>query len=367
MNPRVDRTPVSIITGFLGSGKTTLLNHLLQQPAMAGAAVIINEFGEIGLDHLLVTTPSENTVLLASGCLCCTVRGDLVETLADLYRKRRDREVPGFDRVVVETTGLADPVPIIQTAVTDGEIAPLYRLDAVVTLVDAVHGASQLDCHQESIKQVAVADRVLLTKTDLALRQEVDALRGRLARINPGAPVLEVAHGAIDPQELFGAGLEDAAAPGANITRWLREEAYAGADHHHDSSSRDVNRHDDNIRAFCIYHDRPVSVTGMTVWLEALAALRGTNLLRVKGLFNVDGRPVAVHAVQTLIHEPVELAAWPGEDRRSRAIFITRDMARGDVEKTFEALSLADMPRGPQQMIDPRAYAQFVSAMDKFR
>lgn len=363
------RTPVSVITGFLGSGKTTLLNHLLPQPAMAGAAVIINEFGEIGLDHLLVATPSENTVLLASGCLCCTVRGDLVNTLEDLYRKRRDGAIPAFDRVLVETTGLADPVPILQTLLTDSELAALYRLDAVVTLVDAVHGADQLDRHPESVKQAAVADRLLLTKCDLARPEQIEGLRARLHRLNPGAQTFTVTRGVIAAQSLFGAGLHDAAAPGADLARWLNAEAYPQPDdaHHHARAGHDVNRHDDHIRAFCVYHDAPVSATGLAVWLDTLAALRGANLLRVKGIFNVEGRPVAVHAVQTLVHEPVELAAWPDADRRSRAVFITRDMERSEIEKTLSALALPDAARGRRSTFDAAAYAQFVSAMEKFR
>jgi len=357
-------TPVSIITGFLGSGKTTLLNYLLQRPEMADAAVIINEFGEIGLDHLLIATPSENTVLLSSGCLCCTVRGDLVDTLADLYRKRRDAEIPGFDRVVVETTGLADPVPILQTVVTDPELAALFRLDSVVTLVDAVNGASQLDHHAESVKQAAIADRLVITKSDLAGAPALAALEKRLVAINPGAPVLTALRGELAPAQLFGAGLDDVAREG-DARRWLREEAFERG--HGDHGAADVNRHDHHIRSFCIYYDKPVSATGLAVWLDTLAALRGANLLRVKGLVNVAGAPVAVNAVQTLIHEPRPLPGWPDEDRRSRLVFITRDMAREDLERTLDAFTLPDVPSGRGRTLDPRAYAQFVEAMKSFR
>ena len=356
-------TPVSIITGFLGSGKTTLLNRLLQRREMAGAAVIINELGEIALDHLLIATPSENTVLLSSGCLCCTVRGDLVATLADLYRKRRDAVIPGFDRVVVETTGLADPVPILQTVVTDPELAALFRLDSVVTLVDGVNGASQLDHHAESVKQAAVADRLVITKSDLAGATALAALEKRLAAINPGAPVLTATRGEVAPAQLFGAGLDDVARDG-DARRWLREEAFeSGYDH----GAADVNRHDHHIRAFCVYYDKPVSATGLAVWLDTLAALRGANLLRVKGLINVAGAPVAVNVVQTLIHAPRPLPAWPDEERRSRLVFITRDMAREEIERTLDALALPDVPSGRGRTLDPQAYAQFVEAMKSFR
>lgn len=363
------RTPVAVITGFLGSGKTTLLNRLLQRPEMAGAAVIINEFGEIGLDHLLIATPSENTVLLSSGCLCCTVRGDLVETLADLYRRRRDGAILAFDRVIVETTGLADPVPIIQTVVADPELAPLFTLDSVVTLVDAVNGAQQLDEHPESVKQAAVADRLLLTKTDLANVDDITELRARLARINPGAEVCAVVRGAAEPHALFGTAINRSDASGQTVKQWLRDTQFvqAEAHAHRPHGAADVNRHDDHIRAFCIYHETPVSAAGLEMWLNMLAALRGAKLLRVKGLLNVDGRPVAVHAVQTLIHEPVVLDRWPDDDRRSRLVFITRDLAREAIEETLSMLALRPEAGQRTPTLDPQTYAQFLAAAKSFR
>jgi G3E family GTPase len=337
---------------------------------MAGAAVIINEFGEIGLDHLLIATPSENTVLLSSGCLCCTVRGELVETLADLFAKRRDGVIPRFDRVVVETTGLADPVPILQTLVNDPELAPLFRLDSVVTLVDGINGGTQFDEHPESIKQAAVADRLLITKTDLAAPEAIEALRGRLARINPGAPTFLVVNGAVEPHELFGAGLVGAGASGGKVRRWLSEAEFMRAESHEGHGHRaalDVNRHDDHIRAFCIYHEPPVSAPGLEMWLNMLAALRGAKLLRVKGLLNVEGRPVAIHAVQSLIHEPVTLETWPDEDRRSRLVFITRDMTREEIERTLPTLALRANAQRPAHALDPEEYAQFLAAAKAFR
>ena len=353
------RTPVSIITGFLGSGKTTLLNHVLADPGMAGAAVIINEFGEIGLDHLLIATPNENTVLLASGCICCTVRGDLVDTLRDLDAKRRAGGVPPFDRVLIETTGLADPVPIIQTVITDEKLAPRFELDGVVTLVDAVNGMTQLDCQPEAVKQAAVADRLLITKTDLADPQILKTLQQRLSRLNPGARMQSVSQGKIDPAQLFGAALNPHARS-AELARWLPEAAIAH------SSSDHAQHHDDHIRACCIYLDEPISAMGMAAWLTALTSLRGANLLRVKALLNVEGRPVAVHAVQTLIHEPISLAQWPDDDRRSRLVFIARDMARSEIEATLDILRLKPVsPSDRPQQIDPRAYAQFAAAMKK--
>ncbi len=345
------RIPVSIITGFLGSGKTTLLNRVLQDPAMAGAVVIINEFGEIGLDHLLIATPNENTVLLASGCICCTVRGDLVDTLRGLEKQRRAGELPPFDRVLIETTGLADPVPIMQTVVADEHVAPRFEMDGVVTLVDAVNGMAQLDQQREAVKQAAVADRLLLTKADI--QPPDSALLARLARLNAGAEVLTVSRGAIAPGKLFGASLRPDAGRDA-LKRWLPapdETAYTPV-------------HDGDVRACSFYLDEPVSASGLTAWLMALASLKGANLLRVKGLINVEGAPVAVHAVQTLIHEPVTLARWPDAERRSRIVFITRGMSRGELEGTLDVLKLRSV-HAPPRMLDAQTYATFVAAMQK--
>jgi G3E family GTPase len=353
-------TPVTIITGFLGSGKTTLLNHLLRQPALAGAVVIINEFGEVGIDHLLVSTPAENMVLLDTGCLCCTVRGDLIQTLTDLHAKRASGAIPAFEHVVIETTGLADPVPILQTVVADESLRGIYRLHDVVTLVDAVHGYAQLDTQPESLKQAAVADALLITKTDIAARETVEALKQRLRNVNPGAELHEVVRGDIDPGIFLHGNLYDASTKAPDVERWLKERAYSHHSHRHD-----VNRHDTHIRAFCLYRDAPIRRAGLVMWLDMLAGLRGANLLRVKGLLNVEGEPVVIHAVQTVVHEPVTLHAWPGEDRRSRLVFIARDMEREEIEGTFDAFDYAPDLR-TRKTLDPATYAQFVAAMKGF-
>jgi G3E family GTPase len=363
-----DRPPVSIITGYLGSGKTTLLNHLLRDPGMARAAVIINEFGEIGLDHLLVATPSENTVLLQNGCLCCTIRGDLVETLADLLARRGAGGVPAFDRVLVETTGLADPVPVLRTLASDEVITPRLKLGAVITLVDGVNGARQLDECPESVKQAAVADCLLVSKPDLAGAPAIAALRKRLSRINPGAQLHEAVRGEIAPDLLFGAVLDDPAAQGERIERWLNEAAFVkagrGALHRRRPG---VSSHIDRINAFAVRREGTVTGAGLMAWLNLLAALKGANLLRVKALVNVEGRPVAVHAVQSVIHEPVELESWPSADRGTRIVFITRDMAREELEATLPALELEARHPDRGVAIDPEAYARFVRAAAGFR
>lgn len=363
------RLPVAIITGFLGSGKTTLLNRLLQDPAMAGAAVIINEFGDIGLDHLLIATPNENTVLLESGCICCTVRGDLVNTLRNLDRQRSKGDLPPFDRVLIETTGLADPVPIAQTLVTDEKLAPRYALDSIVTLVDAVNGSAQLDTQPESVKQAALADRLLLTKTDLAAPDTVLALTARLAKLNPGAQVIAAAYGNVAPSVLFGAAIA-AGSRAADVHGWLRDDAYARVEVHQrvrimPGAAQSV--HDARIQSYCVHVDEPVTTGGLTAWLMALASLRGAELLRVKGLLNVEGTPVAVHAVQTLIHEPITLERWPDAERRSRLVFITQGMDRADIEATLDVLRWkSTFPvNGATPKPDPQAYARFVAAMSK--
>ena len=357
--------PVTILTGFLGSGKTTLLNHLLRQPALADSAVIINEFGEVGVDHLLVSAPAENMVLLDTGCLCCTIRGDLVQTLTDLHAKRASGAIPAFRHLLIETTGLADPVPVLQTVVADEVLGRVYRLHDVVTLVDGVHGEAQLDAHPEAVKQAAVADALVITKTDLASADDVAALGGRLRRLNPAAEIHQPVRGAIDPAVLLRGNVYDPATKAPDVERWLKADFVAqhptpGHHHHHD-----VNRHDERIRAYSFYRERPVRRAGLVMWLDMLSGLRGADLLRVKGVLNVEGDPVVVHAVQTVVHEPVVLDAWPTGERRSRLVFITRDMNREDIERTFDAFDYAPAP-GPKLALDPAAYARFVEAMKGF-
>lgn len=365
--------PVAIITGFLGSGKTTLLNRMLQGEGLANSLVIINEFGEIGIDHMLVSTPSDNMRLLSNGCLCCEVRGDLVETLAHAARQRLEGAIPAFDRVIVETTGLADPVPLVQTVVSDREVAPSYRLDSVITVVDAVNALSQIDRQPESVKQIAVSDLLLVSKTDIASDVQVAAVRERLRGINSSVEVLQVTRGDIDPKLLFGHGALSAEVTTSRLERWLGHDATCSLDHHecrdhqHFSEHSHVKgQHDDRVQTFSLVLDRVATVRSFGMWLTMLAGFRGVNLLRVKGLVNVEGRPLVINAVQSVLHEPFELKQWPSEDRQTRIVFIVREMDRKELERTVDVLLAPNHPIRSGELLDPEAYAQFKQMAKSF-
>lgn len=345
--------PVTILTGFLGSGKTTLLNAAFRDPAMTKTAVIINEFGEIGLDHALMEKASDDIILMASGCLCCTVRGELLETLDNLAYRREKGEIPNFRRILVETTGLADPAPILQGLIYDVGMMEQFRIGPVVTMVDALHGLRTLDEHREAVKQVAVADRLILSKVDLAKPGTVDPLVKRLKLLNPGAPLFQAGRESVAPEKLFGGAGFELDDKISEVRDWIDQEAHAHPDHDHDhdhghehthehghgQDANDPNRHDDRIQAYCYTFDKPLNFEDTMIWLEQLSGRYGENILRIKGLMNFAGReqPVAVHGVHYLQHPPVSLAKWPDDDRRSRLVFILRDLDRSAIE--------ADMPK----------------------
>ena len=348
--------PLTVLTGFLGAGKTTLLNALLRDPALADTVVIINEFGEIGLDHLLVETADEDMVLLSAGCLCCTVRGDLIATLEDLLRRRDNGRVSPFRRVIIETTGLADPAPILHAILYHPYLSMRYALEGVVTAVDAVNGSATLDAHEEAVRQAAVADRIVLTKTDLPEASgATSALKDRLRALNPGAAVVEAVAGQVPAADVVGNGLFDLDGKIADVRRWLRAEAVEEAerrshahrhDHDHEHAApghrhaHDVNRHDAHIRAFSLTSDVPVRRGTLDMFLDLLRATNGPKLLRVKGLIALaedPDHPVVIHGVQHVLHVPAVLPGWPDADRRSRLVFIVRDLDKSYVERLWNA------------------------------
>ncbi|MCR4378889.1 MAG: GTP-binding protein [Rhodospirillales bacterium] len=318
---------VTVLTGFLGSGKTTLLNHLLNDPALGDVAVLINEFGDVSIDHLLVEKIDETTVLLESGCVCCSIRGDLVEAMRGLIAKRADGRVPTFSRLIIETTGLADPAPIVHTLMSDPIIAGQYRLDGLVTCVDALLGAKTLDNHPEAVKQAAIADRIVLTKTDLADAKDVDDLKVRLEALNPAAPILNAVMGNVAAHHLINAGLFDERFV-PHVEHWLGHDAIKHAGHNHNTA----------IRTFVLEADGPLDFMVFQDWLETLLATQGANVLRIKGVLEVKDvdRPIAIHGVQHVFHPPAALPSWDGIERVSRIVFITQNLSANAVRATFQ-------------------------------
>ena len=330
-DPLAGRIPIVLITGFLGSGKTTLLGKLLRHPGMDRAAVVINELGDVAIDHLLVATSSEQMTLLGNGCLCCTVRTDLQETLREMFIRRRAGEVIDFDRVFIETTGLADPVPVLHSFQSDGLLGAQYRLDGVVTVVDAVNGMGQLDTMPEAVKQAALADRIVLSKTDIA--DDPSGLIARLKTLNPFVSISTAIQGDIDPALLVNLGPASAKALPAELNRWLGDgNTYLG--------KKLRGNHDAAIRAFSLRFEQPFTWDSLNAALQTLTALRGPDLLRVKGIVNVEGEPgpVILQAAQHVIHPPVTLESWRDADRSSRIVFITRNISRESVESLFVAV-----------------------------
>jgi len=345
--------PLTVLTGFLGAGKTTLLNRLLRDPALADTAVLINEFGEIGLDHLLVERVEGNVVELSTGCLCCTVRGDLVDSLEKLLRDRDNGRV-AFNRVMIETTGLADPAPVLHTIMLHPYLVLRFRLDGIVTVVDAVNGLATLDAHAEAVKQAAVADRLVLSKADLVdtpeRRTAKDALVARLHALNRAALLLDAAAGDATAARLLNCGLYDPEKKIPDVKRWLAAEAHADAHAHHDHHHHDVNRHDERIRAFTYATDRAIAAAAFDMFLDLLRSAHGPNLLRVKGIVKIaenPEQPVVIHGVQHVFHPPAQLEAWPDADRRTRMVFIVRDIAPTMISGLFDAFlgnTLVDQP-----------------------
>jgi G3E family GTPase len=346
--------PLTLLTGFLGAGKTTLLNRLLKDPALADTAVIINEFGEVSLDHLLVDYVGDNMVVLQSGCLCCTLRGDLVDGLEKLLRDLDNGRVR-FSRVLLETTGLADPAPVLHTAMAHPYLVKRFRLDGVVTVIDAVNAEATLDSHPESVKQAAVADRFVVSKTDLADKTTTARLLARLHSLNPAAAVLDAAQGEATADRLLNCGLYNPERKIPDVKKWLAAEAYADAqshNHSHDHHHHDVNRHDDHIVSFVLTAEKPIPAGTLDMFLELLRVNYGTRLLRMKGIVHVSempDTPVVVHGVQHVFHPTAQLEQWPDSDRRTRLVFITKDLPERTVRELFEAFLGAAAPDRPDR------------------
>jgi G3E family GTPase len=327
-------TPVTLVTGFLGSGKTTLLQLLLRELAFADTAVLINELGEIALDHHLLERIDETMVVLKSGCLCCTIRGELSAAIKDLHERRELGLVPPFRRLVIESTGLADPFPILSTVQADPVLRHHFSLGNVITTVDAVNGMRQLDEYPESVKQAAIAGHIVVTKTDLAPEGAVAALIARLGRLNPTASLWHDANPAIDAAALLSD--DPFGAEGNRALHRLPADPPPGG---HDHTHSDGCHHDDEIRTISLTFDEPIDWAAFGMWLTMLLHRHGDDVLRVKGILNITGAdtPVALHGVQHLIHPPKHLSAWPDTDRRSRLVFIVKGLAPTAIEKSIRA------------------------------
>jgi G3E family GTPase len=340
-------TPVNIITGFLGSGKTTLLQRLLRSRELSDVAVLVNEFGEVGLDHHLLQSVAESTLLLENGCVCCAVRGDLQRAMRDLLSRRARGEVPQFRRVVIETSGLADPAPIAYTLLSEAVLRHHFRLSGIVATIDALNGAAQLATFAEAVKQASMADRLILTKAELSDEPSLAALRRQLRALNLSAHILESTEIRGEVHHLLTDDIYDAEGKVREASRWTVQEFDEQASHEHTAG----------IQSFSAIFDKPLDWTAFGVWASMLLHRHGADVLRLKGLLNVAGvpTPVLVNGVQHIVHPPSHLDAWPDDDRRSRLIFIVRGLQRARIERSLAVFnnlinvpaSAAAPPRDP--------------------
>ncbi len=332
--------PINVVTGFLGSGKTTLLRRILEAPQLKQTAVLVNEFGEVGLDHHLIGHATENTLLLDNGCVCCAVREDLKGALRDLLSQQTRGDIPSFSRVIIETSGLADPVPIAYTLLSDQVIQHHFRLGNVITVIDAVNGESQLATFPESEKQLLVADGLVLTKTDLCAEDRIRSLIAELKRRNPGATVSDAAASSFDAIALVTNDLYAQDRHTQAVAQWRQ----ATPDRNH--------QHTDGVNSFCLMFDQPLDWTAFGIWMTMLLNRHGDRVLRIKGLLNVAGMadPVVINGVQHIVHPPTHLSAWPDEDRRSRLIFIVRNLAPARLKESLAAFNALSNPADPSRL-----------------
>ncbi|MCX5579377.1 CobW family GTP-binding protein [Kaistia terrae] len=352
-----DRITANVLTGFLGAGKTSLLKRLLSLPSLAGTAVIINEFGEVGLDHLLVEAIDDDIVLLKSGCICCNIRTDLKDALLSLFERSRNGEIPRFSRIAIETTGIADPAPIVATLSADPMLRHHFRVGNIVTVVDVPNGLVNLDAFVESQRQVAVADRLIISKSDIAAPEDTAYLRARLEALNPAAEILELDETMQPDDALFVRDIHDIVARGQEVARWLKAETrtHAAHGHHHDhghshhhAHEHDVNRHGD-IRAFVLMGDAPLNWARFGLWLSMLLNRHGGEILRLKGLLDIEGNdsPVVIQGVQHLIHKPMHLDRWPDGVTGTHLVVIAKGLDPVLVERSFRAFNgLAQLAGG---------------------
>jgi G3E family GTPase len=328
MSDAANTVPVTILTGFLGSGKTTVLNHLLRQPSLADTVVIVNEFGAVGLDHLLIEQAIEDAVLLKNGCICCTVRGDIADTLDTLWQRRESGELPPFRRVAIETTGLADPAPVAHALQAEPGARYACRLDGIVTTVDALHGPMQLDRQPEARHQVAMADRILLTKTDLASPAQISETEARVRALNATAPVRRVIAGAAEAAEVFDLGPDS-----SRLEQWLRPLETAG----HHGHQHLAFRHSEHINSVVLRHDRPIEWSSLKGWLDSVLSLRGDSILRLKGIVWLQGeeRPIVLQGVHHVVHPLVYLDRPVEPKGATRIVLITRGLSPAGLRASF--------------------------------
>ncbi len=345
---------ITVLTGFLGSGKTTVLTSLIKQKKMANAAIIINEFGEVGLDHDLIETTDENVIELQNGCICCTIQDDLKTTLLNLIKKMEKCEIPLFNHVIIETTGLANPVPIIHTLMNSLDLQRIYSLDGIITVVDSVNGETTFNAHDEAVKQTVFADKIVLSKTDIADKEIINSLTNRIENINPKVSIIRSDKNSLPVSKLLGLNDYNPQKKDWNVSKWLDIEKekssnnlhnhYEHVDHHHDHN---VNRHGDGIETFAMVTTQPVSMTAVNFFLELLMSQMGENILRIKGILNINGekRPAVIHGVQHIFHPLEWLEKWPTKDKKSRLVFITKNINKNTIDDLFKIIGVNELDK----------------------